>query len=77
MAKTTQVMKLNTCGKKITVVFQNNTNSNPFWVYEHWYAYNKYCSWTEHKKLIAKYQDFTSVLYFLTEIPEFRQDVWK
>ena len=77
MNKTTQVMKLNCCEKKITVVFQNNTNINPFWVYEHWHAYNKDCSLTEHKKLIVKYQDMTSVLYHLAQMPEFRKDYWK
>ena len=78
MAKTTQVMKLAACGKRFTVTFHHGTNDNPFWLYEHHYGYNKYGQYREQKKLIVKYQNMSSILYYLVNtVPEFYKDCWE
>ena len=77
MAKTRQVMKLNTCGKHFTVVFTLNNNRNPYHIYEHWFAYNKHGVWTEHKRCVEKYQSMEGVLYYLLGVREFKKDVFK
>ena len=78
MAKTTQVLKLNACGKKFTVLFERGTNRNPFRLYEHERVYDKERGFRERRKLVVKYQNMESVLYWLLQnVPEFRQDVWE
>ncbi len=78
MAKTTQVMKLACCGKKYTVQFIHGTNRNPFRLYEHEWVYDKERGLRERRKLVVKYQNMESVLYWLLQnVPEFRQDVWE
>ena len=75
MAKTTQVMKLACCGKKYTVQFIHGTTHNPFRVYEHTSGWETDGRFHEHKRLVAKFQDFMSVLYFLTEDHAFYKEV--
>ena len=67
MSKTTQVMKLCADGKKFTVVHHAD-KINPYWLYEITHSPNKYGVWSEHKKLIIKYANMASCLYYLTQI---------
>lgn len=76
MAKTHQVMKLSTCGKRFTVVFHKDTKNNPFWLYEHSCDYDEHGYLKEHKKLVDRWQNFESVLHYLLTIEAFRKDVW-
>ena len=70
-------MKLTACGKKYSVQFHHGTDTNPFWLYEHWNGYNEYGLWTEHKKLIVKYQNMQSILWYLYTDEAFAKDCWK
>lgn len=76
MAKTHQVMKLSTCGKRFTVVFHENTNRNPFWLYEHRWEYDEHGIPRDRRKLVDKWQNFKSVLHYLLTIKAFEKDVW-
>lgn len=67
MSKTTQIMKLCCDGKKYTVVRHDADNNNPYWLYKMTYEPNKYGYMTEHKKLIVKYADMGSCLYYLSQ----------
>ena len=69
MANTTQCMKLNVLGAAYVCTF-TPTRSNPFQLYRTWYSHGT------HKKRVAEYANFESVLCYLAELrlPEFTKD---
>lgn len=71
MANTTQIMKLTHNGKTFSVIKHNNDDVNPYWLYLRYYEYNKYCQWTERRKLLVKYANMESVLYYLINCHDF------
>lgn len=78
--KTTQIMSLNCFGRRFKVIFHHDTERNPFWLYEIKWVYRpeEYHYWHESKKLVVKYQNFESCLFYLAQAgyPEFRKDVF-
>lgn len=76
MKRTYQALKINACGKKFSVIFHTGTNCNPYWIYEHTMEYDKYGFLREHKRLVEKYQNMDSCLYYLASIEAFRKDVF-
>lgn len=69
MAKTKQVLKMNVLGAAFCVTFTPGRRN----------AYRFYRTWWDggnHKKLIAEYANFESILYHLLEMgcPEFKRD---
>ena len=76
MAKTEQVMKLDTCDKHYTVVFKSGT-TNPFCLYEHFTTFGEHGWPMKHRKLIVKYCSMEGILLYLLGIPEFKRDVWR
>ena len=74
--KTTKVMDLCCCGKHYEVIFHHDTNRNPFWLYELTWAYDKYLRGYTSKKLVTKMACMNSILYELTDVKEFKKDVW-
>ena len=72
MAKTTQCMKLNVMGAAYVCTF-TPSRSNAFQLYQTWYDRG------EHRKKIAEYANFQSVLWHLNylNVPEFRMDSFK
>ena len=75
---TTQILKINCFGKRYTVIFLHDTVRNPFKLYEVTAEPNKYGYPTNHKHLLAAYQNFEGCLYHLAQLrlPEFRRDVF-
>lgn len=71
MAKTTQCLKMNVCGTAFCCTF-TPSKRNPYRLYRTWYDMGK------HRKLVAEYANFESVLYHLLQmnVPEFRKDVF-
>lgn len=69
---TTQCMKLNVAGASFVCTFDPSRN-NPFRLYHTWYAEGK------HRKLLAEYCNFESVLHHLQimDVPQFKIDSWK
>ena len=67
MSKTRQVMKLCDNGNKYIVVYHESDHNNPYWLYKLTHEPNKYGYMTEHKKLIVKYADMVSCLYYLAQ----------
>lgn len=57
-----KVLDINENGEHIICIKDDSTGFNPYRVYEIWWN----GGW--HRKQIAKYQDFTSVLYRITDI---------
>ena len=76
--KTTQIMSLNCFGRKFKVVFHHDVDRNPFWLYEIRTAVDKTLHYYESKKLLVKYANFESCLFYLAQAgyPEFRKDVF-
>ena len=76
--KTTQIMSLNCFGRKFKVIFHHGTERNPFWLYEIKWEVGKDFMYYKSKKLVAKYQNFESCLFYLAQAgyPEFRKDVF-
>ena len=79
MPKTYQMMKMNVFGKRFVVVFHAGTNDNPFWLYQESTDFDKDGWRKEHKRVIAKYQNFESCLYHLLQMDnrEFKYDCFK
>lgn len=71
MAQTTQCMKLNVLGETYICTF-TPSRTNPYRLYKTWWANGT------HRKMIAEYVNFQSVLYHLIQmdVPEFRRDWW-
>ena len=71
MAKTTQCLKMNVLGAAFCCTF-TPSKRNPYRLYRTWYNMGN------HRKLIAEYANFESVLYHLLQLnqPEFRKDVF-
>lgn len=73
MAKTTQCMKINVLGAAYVCTF-TPSRGNPFRLYQTWYDHGM------HRKLIAEYVNFGSVLCHMNTlantVPEFRRDYW-
>lgn len=71
MAKTTQCLKMNVLGAAFCCTF-TPLRRNPYRLYRTWYDMGN------HRKLIAEYANFESVLYYLLQLrcPEFRKDVF-
>lgn len=69
MAKTTQCMKINVLGAAYVCTF-TPSRTNPYQLYQTWYDKGA------HKKKVAEYVNFESVLFHLTElrVPQFRKD---
>ena len=65
MQKTYQVMKLNIEGATYSCTFYNDGRINPLWLYKHSREFNKHGYLTERKRLVEKYADINSVLYYL------------
>ena len=66
MAKTRQVLKMDACGRKFTVVFHEG-DENPYWIYRHtWGLRECGCGCAERKRIEAKYADMRSCLYYLS-----------
>ena len=66
MAKTKQVMKLESNGRKFTIVKHEDDEINPFWVYSHSWSIRE-CGYgmSERKRIEVKYTDMKSCLYYL------------
>ena len=66
MAKTTQVLKMCTNGRKFSVIHHEDDKVNPFWIYRHTWGLRE-CGYSmaEHKRLEVKYADMRSCLFFL------------
>lgn len=66
MAKTTQVLKIETGGKKFSVVRHEGDAINPYWVYRHSWGVRE-CGYgmSEHKRIEVKYADMRSCLFYL------------
>lgn len=58
MAKTRQILSLCECGKHYVCIF-DGSKVNPYRVYYKWYDRG------EHRRKVAEYADFPSVLYYL------------
>ena len=69
MAKTIQCMKINVMGAAYVCTF-TPSRRNPYQLYQTWYDMG------QHRKRIAEYANFESVLYHLMELrlPEFKRD---
>ena len=77
MDKTRQVLSLCDCGKKYKVIFDCQTKTNPYRIYEIEYGYNNEGRWRESKKLVERYQNMASVLFHLANVPAFEKDVFE
>lgn len=66
MAKTRQILKLDVNGRKFTVIYHDGDN-NPYWIYHHTWALRE-CGYgmSERKRIVDKYADFKSCMYYLT-----------
>ena len=62
MTKTKQVLKVEHGSFRFHVIFHLDEAINPYWVYESTWEYEK---GRYSKKLVEKYQDLVSVLYYL------------
>ena len=67
MAKTIQLLKMNADGRKFSVVFHEYTE-NPYWIYKHtWELRGCGYGYSERKRIVAKYADMRSCLYYLAQ----------
>ena len=68
MSKTTQVLKLESNGRKYIVVKHEDDTINPFWVYSHsWGLRGCGYGMSERKRLEIKYGDMKSCLFYIAQ----------
>ena len=73
--KTRTVLKIHDGGRRFVVVFHAGTNTNPYWLYEIRTAYEGAYGYPQtRRKLVEKYQNLQSCIYWLSGVPEFTRD---
>lgn len=72
MAKTVKVLDLVSNGKEYSVVFHVDEKVNPYWLYEHTATIGEGGYLQKHRRLVVKYQQMASCLYYLSMDPAFR-----
>lgn len=72
MTITREAAKLNAEGRKFEVI-EHIGEGNKYWLYELVWESDRYGYPAEHRKLIEKYGNMESVLYWLLQnVPDFR-----
>ena len=68
MAKTRKVMNIQTNGVWLTCIRHEDAKNNKYYLYTNWYNVG------EHKRLIAKYANFQSVLLACASVTRFQNE---
>jgi hypothetical protein len=68
MASTRQVLKVADKSGKYSVVYHEEDNMTPYWVFRHTWERNKDGYYTERKRISEKYTDLRSCFFHLAQV---------
>ena len=60
-----QVLKIHDKSCWFSVVFHEDQEFNPYWVYKHTMVTNKFGYYTERKRIAVKYAELKSCLFYI------------